>query len=527
MRHRLIHAALAVGIAVMATVFAGPGSSASAAPITAPNLCTTKEFANPANWQKCIDAMHDVAVEQLNCVQAPTPQTPSAGLAGWFASKPASYGKTGIPGLYTDYGYAGYEFTTYDIGCVKTVMHPDYKFENTVANGEMMIASAILGASNAVREKAWDPSTMYGWADPLIEKLTRVLYDRVFRGLGVFTLAVVGIYLLWRARQADLSHAVTVSAWAVFVTVLVTAIAHWPVYSANVADGALTGSLASVHSALSGTRPTAQCWNPDPAACVDNRTPAQVTTDAVTQGMLFRNWVRGTFGDADSDTAKKYGALMYESKAFTWDEAQDIKKDPAQRKLLIDEKQRSWNKTAAQIKAEDPGAYENLQGLNSMDRIGAGFIAIITSLAFAVFDIAASILVLVGFLIFRWAVIALPIIGTFALFRPASAGLMRMRDLVIGSVLNILIFGAGAAIYVLLVDVILSTTNLPGWVQFLLILLVGGVGWFVLKPYRRIRYLGGRDPVRFAGNAAIEGARIGQEIDKRVAAALKTAGRTP
>ena len=41
---------------------------------------------------------------------------------------------------------------------------------------------------------------------------------------------------------------------------------------------------------------------------------------------------------------------------------------------------------------------------------------------FAMFDLTASMLVLLGFLIFRWAVIAAPILGTIGLLRPASAG---------------------------------------------------------------------------------------------------------
>ena len=61
-------------------------------------------------------------------------------------------------------------------------------------------------------------------------------------------------------------------------------------------------------------------------------------------------------------------------------------------------------KVAEQIKTEDPQAYDYLQGNEGMDRIGAGFIAILSSLFFAMFDITASILVLIGFLIFRWAV---------------------------------------------------------------------------------------------------------------------------
>ncbi len=104
-----------------------------------------------------------------------------------------------------------------------------------------------------------------------------------------------------------------------------------------------------------------------------------------------------------------------------------------------------------------------------MERIGAGFIAILASLFFAMFDITASLLVLLGFLIFRWAVIAAPILGTVGLLRPASSGLRRLANAVVAAVFNIVIFGTGAAIYLFAVDLIMSTASLPGWLQVVLV----------------------------------------------------------
>jgi len=45
----------------------------------------------------------------------------------------------------------------------------------------------------------------------------------------------------------------------------------------------------------------------------------------------------------------------------------------------------------------------------------------------------ADALVLLGFLIFRWAVIAAPILGTIGLLRPASSGIRRLANAVVGS----------------------------------------------------------------------------------------------
>src|SRR5207248_3772212 len=175
------------------------------------------------------------------------------------------------------YGYAGYNYTTYDIGCVPTVMHPDYKFENTIANGEFMVATGIIGASDALREKAWNPQSMWGWSDPLVDKATKAVYQRVFTVFGAITLAVIGLYLLWRSRQSDMSGAMTTAGWAVLIMVAVTAIAAWPVLSAQLADQSLTTGLAAVHDAVgpqSNDTSAQRCQIlPNPDQCVDHRSP--------------------------------------------------------------------------------------------------------------------------------------------------------------------------------------------------------------------------------------------------------------
>lgn len=474
---------------------------ASATPLPPANplsgQCSVEEWQSPSNFSMCVGKLKPVPAEVAQCLSAPAPETPDSGMAGWFASEPASSKENGPTGLYSQYGYAGYDYTTYDQGCVSPITHPASSFEDTVANGEFMIASSIIGASNALRQYSWDPQTMWGWADPLVNKATRSLYDKVFTIFGSITLAVVGLYLLWRSRQSDMSNAVTTAGWAVFVMVVVTAIAAWPVRSAHLADSTLVGGLNVVHGAIgpeSDTIPPSKCLSDNPEDCVDHRSPAVRASDTATKNMIYKNWLRGLLGSADSPTAIKYGPVLYDAKSLTWGQEATIAKHPETRTAILNAKQQQWNTVAQQIKVEDPQAYSYLQGEQGMDRIGAGFIAILSSLFFAMFDIVASILVLIGFLIFRWAVIAAPILGTLGILRPASSGLRRLANAVLAAIFNIIIFGTGAAVYLFAVDLIMSTTTLPGWLQVVLMWLVGVVGWLLLRPYRRITQMGGKDP---------------------------------
>ncbi|MFC0503889.1 MFS transporter [Micromonospora costi] len=529
-RARITALLLALGVLAGATVSwpllgATPASAAPAATArAAADLCTTPEW--QADFRDCVKRLQQVAESEANCWKPPTPSAPDSGLAGWFASRPESSKQPGPKGFYSDYGYAGYSYTTYRVegGCASTVLHPDYKFSNTVANGEFMIATAIVGASNALREKAWDPQSMWSWADPLVEQATKAIYQKVFSVFGIMTLCVVGLYLLWRSRQSDMSNAMTTAGWALFVMVAVTALAAWPVKSANVADGTLVTTLGVVHDAVgpaSKTTPPDRCALPNPDACVDKRPPAVRASDTATETMLYRNWLRGVLGSADSETAKKYGAALYDAKSLNWDEAESIRKNPATRDVVVKAKQQQWMTVAAQIEQEDPEAYEYLQGVRDMDRVGAGFIAVLASLLFAMFDLTASLLVLLGFLIFRWAVIAAPILGTVGLLRPASAGLRRLANAVVAAIFNIAIFGTGAAVYLFAVDLIMSTPSLPGWLQVVLVWLCGVVGWLLLRPYRRITQLGGKDSSEAVSSAGSWHRRFFR--DMRAAARLDVA----
>ncbi|SCG19655.1 hypothetical protein GA0070610_6042 [Micromonospora echinofusca] len=527
-RARLAAFLLAVGVLAGATIgWPAVGAAAAApAPLTAQanaDLCTTPEW--QADFRACVAKLKEVADSEVKCRNAPTPGAPDSGLAGWFASRPESAKQLGPKGFYSDYGYAGYSYSTYDVdGCATAVLHPDYKFTNTVANGEFMIATAIVGASNALRERAWDPRSMWGWADPLVDQATKAVYQKVFSVFGIVTLCVVGLYLLWRSRQSDMSNAMTTAGWALLVMVAVTALAAWPVKSANIADGTLVTTLGVVHDAVGPATkdtPPGQCDDPNPAACKDNRPPAVRASDTATEAMLYRNWLRGVLGSADSETAKKYGPALYDAKSLSWEEAAKLRSNPATRPATIKAKQQQWARVAQQIETEDPEAYEYLQGVRDMDRVGAGFIAVVAAVLFAMFDLTASLLVLLGFLIFRWAVIAAPILGTVGLMRPASAGLRRLANAVVAAVFNIAIFGTGAAIYLFAVDLIMSTPTLPGWLQVVLVWLCGVVGWLLLRPYRRITQLGGKDSSEAVGSAGSWHRRFFR--DMRTAARLDVA----
>ncbi|MGH3715008.1 MAG: DUF308 domain-containing protein, partial [Micromonosporaceae bacterium] len=479
-RERRVSLLLAVMVGALGTVFY-PAVPAQAAE------CRLEQWEK--EWKKCAEQLPPA---NEVCLDPPVPGAPNSGLAGWFSERTKASEGPHNPGVYIDYGYGGYDFHTYGLRCGATAADVGPATENMIANWELSLASGITGAANSLRERAWDPGSLWAWADGMLERVSKSIYEKVFTTFGAITLTIVGLYLIWRSRQAEMSDSMTTAGWAVLVMLVVTAVAVYPVWAANLADGTLTTSLKVVHEAA-GPRPEnlQKCAE----SCEDPRPPAERASEVSTDAVLYRNWLRGALGSADSEVAKYYGKALYDAQTFSWEEYEKIENtEPEKRRevrdAIIKAKQDRFNRIAQQIKKEDPEAYEHLQGLHGSDRIGAGFIALMSAIFFGFFDLVASLLILLSFMIFRWAVIAAPLLGTVALLRPTSGGLRRVGNAVVAAIFGIVIFGAGAAVYLLAVQVIMNT-RMTGWLQVVLVGLCGLAGWILLRPYRRLTQLGG------------------------------------
>lgn len=511
---------LALAVVSLSLVFALP-TSAGADP---EDICDAEEWHE--QWQDCLEEAKSQGNDDgswppgdtdSECKEPPIPGSPDSGMAGWFASEPDWYsdpayqdGNYTVPsGQYSKYGYAGYELPQYDMGCFDSFVPDGDGVGNSLANLEFTMSTGIIGASNGLREAAWDPGGLWGWADDFIETASQAIMDKVFSVFGAITLVLVGLYLIWRSRQADMSIAVTTAGWAVLVMVLVIAVAQWPVQAAERADSTLVAGLSTVQSSLDPVD-TAGCTG----TCEEVRTPAEKSSDMVTGEVLYLNWIRATLGQDPEPTylenndgepvnddngdpivdggnaAYKYGAALYDAQALSWEEVERARSSPGERSEIIEQKQEQWQYLAETIKEEDPEAYESLTGAKGWDRVGAGFLALLSAIFFALFDITASLLIILGFLMIRWAIVAIPLLGTIAMLRPASGGFKRMMSAVLAAAINVVVFGIAAVVYLFAVAQILSA-SLAGWLQVLLIGLTGIVGWMLLRPYRRVTSLRG------------------------------------
>lgn len=477
-------------------------------------------------WSGCLDELPQG--QELPCEAAPQPASPDSGMAGWFAD-PSNLDKSEGIGTYSAYGYAGYQLPMYgsqemSIGgqCVDSVSIPNgADTANALANMEFNLSVATVGAANSMRQAAWEPDTMWGWSNDFMEQGSEVLYRQIFTVFGAVTVGLIGLYLLWRSKQADMNNAITTVAWAVLILVLVTAVVRWPVKAAEYTDEALKIGM-NLSTVLINDDTAEGCIREADIDrdrydelkelngedfCIDTRSAAVVASDTVAGQVLYQNWLRTMLGQseevtfqqrdgevvedaegnpvvAESNTAYKYGPALFAAQAFSWQEDAEAD-DPGTRNDLIEEKQEIWQNLVTQIQSEDPEAYANLSGQRAWERTGTGFLALLTAIFFSLFDLTASILIILGFMIVRFAIVALPIIGTIALLRPAGGPFKRLVNTVLGAIINVAIFSLAAVIYIWASSRILMTT-MPVWLQVVLIGLLGVAAWLLLRPGRRI-----------------------------------------
>jgi hypothetical protein len=445
---------------------------------------------------------------------APTPEVPGRGVVGFFEPKPDEPPPPGDPWapnstttIYEQYGYAGLRFNTYDLGVgPDLVRSPDASIGTSVANWLFTFPKAAVAATGAVVGAAFQPDFL-GVFDPLITNVVETLRTTVFEQWVFLTIAALGLLLMWRAREASLASSAAAIGWALFVLVLATLVFRWPLAAGNAADQTVTTTLGAVSGGLNGTAPEARS------------DAGMQAMSGMHEALLYQSWLGGTFGDANSEVARRYGPDIFDSQALTWREAQILKDDPARGRDIIEAKQEKFNETAEKIQKEDPDAYEYLTGQRSDTRVGYAVLAGFATLCAVPFLLLAGLLVLGSLIIVRFGVMLFPAFATLALFPTMRGLVVGLGNTMAAAVINAVVFGIGAAITVKGIGVLLSPESaLAPWLDVILVLLLTVVMWAALRPFRRLSMMVSRNRNHFgaatgaAGEMTRSAARTGGRI---------------
>lgn len=423
------------------------------------------------------------ALPFVDCKTAPTPEVPGRGVTGFFETTPNPLPAPADPfatnpttTIYEQYGYAGLKFTTYDLGCGPDVARsPDAVIGTAVANWALELPKTVVAATGALLTAAYHP-TFLAVFDPLITRTVTALQHAIFERWAALILGLLGATLIWRARTMRISSTATAVGWALLIMVISTAVFRWPLLAGHTADRGVTGTLATITASLNGTTTTT--------------TPAGAggqATAGLHNAVLYQAWLGGTFGNAHSAIATKYGPTIFDATALTWNEAHTLETNPTAGQKILATKQTKYETAAAAIKTEDPDAYEYLTGRNSDTRVGYAILAGLAALCAVPFLFVSAILIIGALIIVRFGVMLFPAFATLGLYHPLRHIVTGAANTIAAALINAATFGTGAAVTITAMGIILNpTTGLPPWLAVILMFLLTLVMWVALRPFRRL-----------------------------------------
>ena len=428
-----------------------------------------------------------------DCKEAPTPDSPGNGIAGFFAGKPDTLPPAGDPfapgsstTIYEQYGYAGLHWRTYDLGCGPDAMrNPDAVIGTAVSNWIMLAPIALTALTGSLTEVAFHPTFLDSF-DPVVERVSTGLHENLFASWIPIVLTILGASIIFMARRSAFASTAAAIAWALFVVILATALFRWPIVAGNAADDTVSATIGEAVGRLDGDS--------------NGTDPGVAVASQVHEAILYRAWVAGTLGSPDSAVAKKYGPDLFKSQALTWRESVEMQKDPEQGKKIIEEKKQKWTEVADKIKEVDPEAYENLTGERSETRVGYASLAAVGTFLSLPFLLLSALLMLGCFFIVRLAVMLFPAFAVLGAF-PASRGLVTgLGRTVAAAIVNAIIFGVGAGVTVAVLGILFHPGGgAPAWLSLVLMPLFSLIMWQALKPFRRLTTMVNPNSEHFGG----------------------------
>lgn len=187
-----------------------------------------------------------------------------------------------------------------------------------------------------------------------------------------------------------------------------------------------------------------------------------------------------------------------------------------------DTKAGQWNLIRQTMFENHHSDYATWEGVNGSSRLAAAFSGLIASVLVAIFVCATSLVTMVWNAVPVILILALPIVGLFAIYPPLQKYLLGWAQTWIKAVILGFVFAVAQMLSLVAVGGILQATSAIGWKCLLMVVLVMAL-WKVVQAAREDAFtpnLGG-DATIFDGdkntNDAIRAARTATNATRRVA----------
>ncbi|MFC3890141.1 hypothetical protein ACFOWZ_01545 [Lentzea rhizosphaerae] len=390
------------------------------------------------------------------CGEAPNPERPGAGMVGAL-DPPVGNGLPGSP--YLEYGYAGMVWHNYNAKC-NVLPDANATIDTWAGNELFSIGKNIVGATNALHYTVMGRGLLVPLDDAVKNGVQKV-YDNVYLrwfGLVALILAILMFRQIWTGDFATISKR---GLWALAAMWLATSTLALPQFY-NLLDNTLVSKTSEIQAGF--------------IEAPEEQGTLHVLPTKLHDAVVYQSWLRGAFGTPEAPQASEYGPRILKAQAWTTTEIAEHK-DADQ--AALEAKKAEWKALEGQL-GTAKGYFDGTDG----SRTGAGFLALLQSIAFSLFQLFAKAAVLLAQLLLRILTLAGPLIGLVALIHHDL--LRKVARAAAVTVFNVLVLAVLAGVHALLLQAIFNATGLSLLTRTLLGLMLTLICFVIGKPLRRM-----------------------------------------
>lgn len=442
----------------------------------------------------------------LGFKDAPDPQSPNAGAGDYFPTLRPTQAPDGSPfapngpTMFASSGLGGFLTTNFDTpGLSDVTLAASATTTNAAANSIETFSLMTTGGTTMLERYAYNPVDVMTFLAKFADAAGSIIKANVwlpFTGLGLLAATAV-------ALTSSAIHGNTrATLWAVMWSVLVLGVSllglTQAVPAATYLQNATRDTVASLASSAPTGRQTGDEVNDNMnsngvtgsrgVAVTNPYAASNAATDAVVRGVHYTGWCRRMFGTNSGPVADKYCPVMWEAQRYTFVEQARIDADTSEdgtvRKQIDEDKNKTWNTNAEEIKKKYPDVYAYMQGVGNRDTqalLELGF-----TLVANMFRIFASLLLLMGAVVFVGYLLAFAVATPFVVI--ARFGEATGRAILGGAMKGFLyafIGGAASWLFTVWTQIALSPGVSTPW-SFVLLLLGTCLFWSFVRPDRKL-----------------------------------------
>lgn len=421
----------------------------------------------------------------FECKEVPQPQFPNDVFETNFDASAIDGPSSDSSGTgYDTYGWAGLDWSTYDLGCGEDLLlAPDAVADTRLGNLFTGIGKSLAAAAFWLDEQTSTGAD--GTIGNALSNFDRIVTSVVQGMVGIYGmwlgvgLMIAASIILWRALRADAAGVTRAVAIASAGLALGALMVGAPQAAIGVADETFGAVITDTQEAMLSANAAGPGGGAGAAAGPTD--PRDVLLDRI----YLPDWRKGWFGtNYDKSDEAGLGPKLRDSLAFSYDEQRRVADDSEGQSDLAEDKAEQFKSVVSSLEEEHGLSYFQFQGKDS-GRASTGFIAMLKLSLPSVLWIGASVLKLIALLVIRFAILFAP------LWVPLAMVHGPLLSRVLKTIASAYMWGVAgtvivAAYLMVVVRLYSDDSSVDSTWRLWLMIALSVVCWVLMRPFKRL-----------------------------------------